>query len=110
MKQEIIDTYQGEAGIFKAFSHPIRLFILHTLKKQNCSVSRLAEMAEIDISTMSKHLDLLKRYNIAEAKKDRNTVFYQLTIPCLFDFMQCAQKILHCPTECTDTPCPNLDT
>lgn len=110
MRQDIINTYQGEAGIFKALSHPTRLFILHTLKEQTCSVSELAEMAEIDISTMSKHLDLLKRYNIVNAKKHRNTVYYQLTIPCLFDFMQCAQKILHCPADCkNNTPCPKPD-
>ena len=109
MKQDIINTYQGEAGIFKALSPPTRLFILHTLKEQACSVSELAAMAEIDISTMSKHLDLLKRYNIVRAEKHRNTVYYQLTIPCLFDFMQCAQKILHCPADCMNTLCPKPD-
>ena len=109
MKQEIINSYQGEASIFKALSHPTRLFILHTLNEQTYSVSELAEMAEIDISTMSKHLDLLKRYNIVNAKKQRNTVYYQLTIPCLFDFMQCAQRILHCPADCMNILCPKPD-
>ena len=105
MKPKIINQYQSEADIFKALSHPTRLFILHAIKEKSYTVSQLAEMVDIDISTMSKHLDLLKRYKLIGGTKERNTVCYQLTIPCLFDFISCARKITDCPDECQEVQC-----
>ena len=105
MKQEIINQYQDEADIFRALSHPTRLFILNAIKDQSYSVSQLAETVGIDTSTMSKHLDLLKRYKLIAGTKERNTVYYHLTIPCLFDFISCARKMTDCPSECQEVKC-----
>jgi len=105
MKASNINQYQSEAHIFKALSHSTRIFILHEIKNQSYSVSELAKKAGIDISTMSKHLDLLKRYHIVTGVKDRNTVYYKLNVPCLFDFMRCAKKIINCPSNCTEFSC-----
>ncbi|WP_016777308.1 ArsR/SmtB family transcription factor [Anaerophaga thermohalophila] len=105
MNRKITSQYQAEAEIFKALSHPTRLFILHTIKEKSYSVSQLAKMVGIDISTMSKHLDLLKRYKLIGGIKERNTVYYQLTIPCLFDFIRCARKMIDCSPECQQLQC-----
>ncbi len=105
MKQEIINQYEDEANIFKALSHPTRLFILYAIKEKSYSVSQLADRVGIDISTMSKHLDLLKRYKLINGIKERNAVYYQLTIPCLFDFISCARKMTGCPLECQEVQC-----
>ncbi|MDX9773908.1 MAG: metalloregulator ArsR/SmtB family transcription factor [Bacteroidales bacterium] len=100
MKQEIIDRYQAEASVFSALAHPTRLFVLHQINNASHSVTELAQMAGIDISTMSKHLDLLKRYNIIRGEKDKNAVYYKLSIPCLLDFMKCAKQMTSCQSEC----------
>ena len=107
MNSKTTSQYQGEADIFKALSHPTRLFILDAIKDQSYSVSQLAQLAGIDISTMSKHLDLLKRYNIVTGVKDRNTVYYKLNVPCLFDFIRCAKNIINCPSDCPEFSCPD---
>jgi len=107
MNRKITNQYQGEANIFKALSHPTRLFILDAIRQQSYSVSQLAQIAGIDISTMSKHLDLLKRYRIVSGVKERNTVYYKLKVPCLFDFIRCAQRIVKCPSDCTEFSCPD---
>ena len=109
MNQKMISQYEGKANIFKALSHPTRLFILHTIKDKPYSVSELAKMTEIDISTMSRHLDLLKRYQIITGQKEKNTVYYRLNIPCLFEFMDCAQKIVSCPSDCSAISCMAVD-
>ena len=109
MNSETTRQYQGEANIFKALSHPTRLFILDAIRDQSYSVSQLAQMAGIDISTMSKHLDLLKRYNIVTGVKERNTVYYKLNVPCLFDFIKCAKKIINCPSDCKEFSCSDPD-
>ena len=83
-----------EAEIFKALSHPTRLFILHRIRDERMSVKELSDVVGIDISTMSKHLNILKRYRIIEGEKENNKVFYRLNIPCVLDFMNCAKKVL----------------
>ena len=93
MNQDIINTYKTDANIFKALSHPTRLFIVHELNVKSCNVGELARKIEIDISTMSKHLDILKHQGIISGIKDKNNIYYSLDIPCVLDFMACAVKI-----------------
>ncbi len=109
MKKQFTDDYQKEAEIFKALSHPTRLFILHKIRDESFSVSELAAMAQVDISTMSKHLDLLKRYQIIAGEKNKNNVYYKLNIGCLFTFLECAKNLTSCPPECTEDTCQCLD-
>jgi len=107
--KKLTDSYQKEAEIFKALSHPTRLFILDKIRHESFSVSELADMAQVDISTMSKHLDILKRYQLIVGKKSRNHVFYKLNISCLFTFINCATKLTTCPEGDTDDTCKCLD-
>ena len=64
MNKEIEKEYLEKAEIFKALGHPTRLFIIHTVKDEKKSVKELTEIVGIDISTMSKHLDILKKKKI----------------------------------------------
>lgn len=84
-----------QAGIFKALAHPTRLFIIHAVKDEALSVKTLTERVGVDISTMSKHLDILKRNKIIEGQKVKNFVFYRLAIPCVLDFMNCATRVIN---------------
>ena len=95
MNQEIIQTYQIESSIFKSMAHPIRLFIIHQLENKKYGVQELADMAEVDISTMSRHLDTLKRHRIIVGEKIKNNVFYTLNIPCVLEFMTCTNKVIN---------------
>ncbi len=94
MNQDIIDLYQAESEIFKALAHPTRLFIIHTIKEKKLSVKELTQMIGVDISTVSKHLDVLKRHKIIVGEKQKNNVFYSLNIPCVLEFMSCANRVL----------------
>lgn len=93
MKKEIEQPFYDEALFFKALAHPTRLFIIDAIREKERSVKELAEMVNVDISTMSKHLDILKKKRIIEGTKVRNFVYYRLAIPCVLDFMQCALKL-----------------
>lgn len=94
MNQQLMNEFQAESEIFKALAHPVRLFIIHRIREERLSVKELAERVEVDISTMSKHLDLLKRHQIIVGEKVKNQVFYSLNIPCVLDFMHCASRVL----------------
>lgn len=94
MNKDIEKEFSEKAEIFKALAHPTRLFIIHAIKDKKISVKELTAIADIDISTMSKHLDILKRQKIIEGDKLKNFIYYRLAIPCVLDFMNCAVKVI----------------
>jgi len=95
MNKNIEKEFAEKAEIFKALAHPTRLFIIHAVKDKKLSVKELTELVGIDISTMSKHLDILKKQKIIEGEKIKNFIYYRLTIPCVLDFMNCAVKFIN---------------
>lgn len=95
MNKEVENEFLEKAEVFKALAHPTRLFIIHAINEKKLSVKELTEMVGIDISTMSKHLDILKKNKIIEGEKVKNFIYYRLTIPCVLDFMSCAVKVIN---------------
>ena len=63
--------YDARAKIVKAMAHPTRLFIVDELSRrgERC-VCDLTEMIGADISTVSKHLSLLKAAGIVEMRSE----------------------------------------
>ncbi len=86
--------YQAKAKIIKAMSHPTRLFIVDELSKGERCVCKLTEMVGDDISTVSKHLSVLKNAGLVSDKKRGTQVFYSLRCPCILDFFSCVESAL----------------
>lgn len=95
MNKDIESNYIDQAEVFKALAHPTRLFIIHAVKDKSMPVKELTEAVGIDISTMSKHLDILKKKKIIRGQKVKNFVYYSLAIPCVLDFMTCAMEVIN---------------
>jgi ArsR family transcriptional regulator len=76
-------------------AHPTRLFIVDELsRREERCVCELTEMIGADVSTVSKHLSLLKAAGIVEDTKRGNMVFYRLAIPCVAQFFDCIESVL----------------
>ena len=95
----IMDTktksqYKAKAKIIKAMSHPTRLFIVDKLSKGERCVCELTEMVGDDISTVSKHLSVLKNAGIVWDEKRGTQVFYSLRVPCVVNFFSCVESVL----------------
>lgn len=89
-EQQLI--YNDHAEIYKALGHPTRLFIVYEVAENKRSVTELAEMAGIDISTMSKHLEVLRNRKVISRVKEGSQVFYKLEFTCLLKFFECVNK------------------
>ena len=91
----MIDTekYEKMTTIMKAMSHATRLFILDKLNEREHCVCELQELLECDMSTVSKHLSILKNAGLINSRKFNNQVFYKLLCPCVLDFYNCMCKI-----------------
>ena len=87
--------YEARVRIIKALAHPARLMIVDELKKKKprC-VCEIQKIVGSDMSTVSKHLSVLKNAGIVNAEKRGVQVYYRLRCPCVVDFFQCAEKVL----------------
>lgn len=66
--------------LFKALSDPTRALLIACIAKcgRGCSVGEVAECCSVDFSVVSRHLALLARSGVLEAKKEGRTMFYRL--------------------------------
>jgi ArsR family transcriptional regulator len=92
--------YEARVRVVKAMAHPTRMFIVDELSRagERC-VCELTEMVGDDISTVSKHLSILKNAGIIADDKRGNQVFYRLRVPCILDFFRCVESVLECNAE-----------
>jgi len=63
---------------FKALSDPTRIQLLSCLMKcaRPCSVGEIAECCSVDLSVVSRHLQVLERSGLLESSKQGRTVRY----------------------------------
>ena len=89
--------YEARAKIIKAMAHPTRLFIVDELARhgERC-VCELTEMVGVDMSTVSRHLALLKNAGIVEDQKRGAQVYYDLRVRCVLDFFECVESVMKC--------------
>ena len=84
----------ARARVLKAMAHPSRLFILEELEKGEQCVCDLTAMIGADVSTVSKHLAVLRQAGIVADDKRGNQVFYRLRVPCILNFFGCVESVL----------------
>jgi len=87
------DTYEERARIMKALAHPSRLLMVDELADGERCVCELTEMVGADISTVSKHLSVLKDAGIVASRKQGVQVYYRLETPCILDIFSCIEQV-----------------
>jgi ArsR family transcriptional regulator len=85
---------ETRANILKALAHPMRLFMLEELANKSYCVSELTEMVGLDVSTVSKHLSILKNAGLVNVEKKGKEVFYSLRMRCALNFLDCVEAVL----------------
>ncbi|MBT3287572.1 MAG: winged helix-turn-helix transcriptional regulator [Victivallales bacterium] len=84
----------GKVKVLKALAHPARLLMAEELERGERCVCELQALVGLDISTVSKHLSLLKNAGVVADEKRGVKVFYRLTLPCFERFMGCVQEAM----------------
>ena len=77
------EQFEVRAMVIKAMGHATRLFMVHELEKGEQCVCDLQAKVGADISTVSRHLTILKQAGIIAGRKQGNQVFYHLQCPCV---------------------------
>ena len=86
--------YEELARISKALAHATRLYIVHKLDEQEYCVKDLTQMIGADISTVSKHLTILKNAGIITDEKRGNCVYYTLQCRCVLSMFSCLSDVI----------------
>lgn len=90
-------------------AHPTRLFIVDELSRGERCVCELTDMVGADISTVSKHLTVLKNAGILRDEKRGSQVWYSLRCPCVMSFFNCVEEVITTTAEeeLQNTKCTN---
>lgn len=88
------NAFAKHARILKALAHESRLLIVDRLSRGECSVGDLRDSVGSDLSTVSKHLALLRAHGIVEDRREGTTVYYRLITPRVRNLLTCATQVL----------------
>jgi DNA-binding transcriptional ArsR family regulator len=87
--------HRFKAEFFKALAHPARIKILELLRSGEMSVTNLQAQLEIESSSVSQQLAILRGKNIVEARKAGTTVYYSVRDPALYELLDAARRIFN---------------
>ncbi len=92
--------YETRAKVLKALAHPARLKLVDVLAEHDeVCVCDLTEAIGMEMSTVSRHLTLLKNAGILESDKRGQMVFYSLRVKCLKSLFGCLESVVRCHVD-----------
>ena len=94
MPDSATDVFEKRAEILKAMAHPARLRMVDAISSGRKSVHELAELVGLDISTVSRHLTVLRNADIVTREKNGRNVYYSLRFRCVLNFFTCVEDVL----------------
>ncbi|MEG4117502.1 metalloregulator ArsR/SmtB family transcription factor [Microcoleus sp. B5-D4] len=84
-----------KADLFKVLSNPVRIQILDTLRTQERSVNDIADWLEIEPSSISQQLAVLRSRNLVTSRKQGNFVFYSIRDRAIFKILDAALEVFN---------------
>jgi len=90
----LLDKYNQRTAVLKALSNPIRLFIIDEIAKEEKCICELAQTLDVDLSSISKHINILKKAGIVIIDKRGKNVYPKLLCPCISDLFKCIESVV----------------
>ncbi len=84
---------ERRVAVIKALAHPSRLAMAEALQQGEMCVCDLRELVGADLSTVSKHLTVMRDAGLLLMEKRGLNVYYQLKCPCLLSFFECVDSL-----------------
>lgn len=89
--------FSQQVKVFKALAHETRMLVVDELSRGERCVCELTELAGIDVSTMSKHLRVLREAGIVDSEKRGMQVYSRLLTPCVLKLLSCVHNVSERP-------------
>ncbi|TRO55610.1 MULTISPECIES: helix-turn-helix transcriptional regulator [unclassified Streptomyces] len=89
-----VPLYQAKAEFFRMLGHPVRIRVLELLQYGPVSVRDLLSEIEIEPSSLSQQLAVLRRSGIVVSIREGSTVSYALAGGDVAELLRAARRIL----------------
>jgi ArsR family transcriptional regulator len=89
-----VQLYQAKAEFFRTLGHPARIRILELLQNGPRPVKELIGEMELEPSSMSQQLAVLRRAGLVISERDGHTVVYKCSTPEVGNLLRAARGIL----------------
>jgi len=87
--------FEARAKIMKSLANKHRLKMVDTLGENvKMCVSDLVKKLDLNQSSVSKHLNILKTAGVVKAEKDGLKVYYSLRTPCIINYFVCVDNVI----------------
>jgi ArsR family transcriptional regulator len=83
-----------QAGLCRTLSNPIRLEIIHLLSKSPMCVGDIVKTTGRSESMISRHLGMLRSYNLVKLERHGQEIFYQITNPKISTICSLMREVL----------------
>jgi ArsR family transcriptional regulator len=87
-------VFKIKADFIRALGNPTRLAILEYLKDKEASVGEMVAKLDVEQSSLSKHLAVLRQAGIVAPRQDKATVFYSVRNKAIFNVLRTISEIL----------------
>jgi DNA-binding transcriptional ArsR family regulator len=89
-----VPLYQAKAEMFRTLGHPVRIRVLELLQPGPKPVRDLLAEIDIEPSSLSQQLAVLRRAGIVVSYRDGGSVMYALSTPAVLDLLAAGRRIL----------------
>jgi ArsR family transcriptional regulator len=89
-----VPLYQTKAEFFRTLGHPVRIRVLELLGDGPMIVRDLLANIDIEASSLSQQLAVLRRAGIVMSTREGGNVVYALAGPDVADLMRAARRFL----------------
>jgi DNA-binding transcriptional ArsR family regulator len=87
------DQLEKASSMLKAIAHPLRIVILtHLDNRKKLTVTEIHELLNIEQSTTSHHLGILKDKGVLASRREGKNTYYYLKHDSLTNLLECLSK------------------
>ncbi len=101
--------YDFRAQVLKAMAHPARLQIIDALAEGEKCVCELQELIGSALPTVSRHLTRMKSAGIIAGRRDGNSIYYRLLMPCVLRIFGCIDEVVSAEADRKAAACSLAD-
>src|SRR5438270_6371068 len=94
MRSVPVPLYQAKAELFRTLGHPVRIRVLELLQDGPMSVRDMLVELDIEASSLSQQLAVLRRAGILTSYRADGSVVYELAASDVAELMQAARRFL----------------
>lgn len=88
------EQLQARARVLKALANPDRLKLVDLLSRGECCLCELQPRFALSKSTLSRHVDVLRRVGMVTERRVGVRIFLRLATPCILRALDCAMQVV----------------